>query len=158
MDISQITEHLFVGGQPRPEHAQPLHDLGIRLIISMRGEAPPPKVFEQPPFRALWLRTYDTLFTPIPVHKLMEGVQAALPAIERGERVLAHCHHGRHRGVALGAAILIAQGHTADSAMRLLREKRALADPQAWHIRRQIKKFEKHWNEMRNPSQRDASR
>lgn len=149
MDISQITDLLFVGGQPRTEHADHLEDLGVRLIISMRGEAPPPKVFERPPFRALWLRTYDTLFTPIPIHKLMQGVQAALPAMQQGESVLAHCHYGRHRGVALGAAILIAQGHTADSAMRLLREKRAIADPQAWYIRRQIKKFEQAWNEQR---------
>lgn len=145
MDISQITNLLFVGGQPRAEHAEHLEELGVRLIISMRGEAPPPKVFEQPPFRALWLRTYDTLFTPIPIHKLIEGVRAALPAMERGESVLAHCHYGRHRGVAMGAAILIAQGHSADAAMRLLREKRAIADPQAWYIRRQIKKFEQHW-------------
>lgn len=145
MDISQITDLLFVGGQPRAEHAEHLEELGVRLIISMRGEAPPPKVFEQPPFRALWLRTYDTLFTPIPIHKLLEGVRAALPAMARGESVLAHCHYGRHRGVAMGAAILIAQGHSADAAMRLLREKRAIADPQAWYIRRQIKKFEQHW-------------
>jgi protein tyrosine phosphatase (PTP) superfamily phosphohydrolase (DUF442 family) len=149
MDISQITDLLFVGGQPRTEHAEQLEELGVRLVISMRGEMPPPQVFAQSPFRALWLRTYDTLFTPIPIQKLMEGVQAALPAMQRGESVLAHCHYGRHRGVAMGAAILIAQGQSADAAMRLLRDKRALADPQAWYIRRQIKKFEQAWNEQR---------
>ena len=145
MDISQITDLLFVGGQPRTEQAGHLEELGVRLIISMRGEAPPPTVFEQSPFRALWLRTYDTMFTPIPISKLMEGVRVALPAMEQGESVLAHCHHGRHRGVAMGAAILIAQGQSAEAAMRLLRDRRAIADPQAWYIWRQIKKFEQAW-------------
>src|SRR6185436_14185996 len=145
MDISQVTDLLFVGGQPQSEHAGHLEDLGIRLVISMRGEAPPPKVFGQPPFRALWLRTYDTMFTPIPIPKLMEGVQAALSAMERGESVLAHCHYGRHRGVALGAAILIAQGQSSETAMRLLREKRTIANPQTWYIQRQIRQFEKLW-------------
>jgi len=145
MDISQITDYLFVGGQPDSAHADELNRLGVRLIISMCGEVRPPVVFEHEPFQVLWLRTFDTLFTPIPVHKLVEGVRAALPVIERGERVLAHCHYGRHRGVAMGAAILIAKGLTANEAMRLLRERRAVADPKLWYIRRQIQKFEKHW-------------
>jgi len=145
MDISPITDYLFVGGQPDSAHADELNRLGVRLIISMRGEVRPPVVFEREPFQVLWLRTFDTLFTPIPIHKLVEGVRAALPVIVRGERVLAHCHYGRHRGVAMGAAILIAKGLTADEAMRLLRERRAVADPKLWYIRRQIQKFEKHW-------------
>ena len=144
-DISRITEYLYVGGQPHPEHAAELADLGVRLVISMRGEVKPPEVFHQAPFQAMWLRTYDTFFTPIPIAKLMEGARVAVAAIARGERVLAHCHHGRHRGVAMGAAILIAKGFSADEAMRLLRQQRRLADPQAWYIRRQIKKFEKQW-------------
>jgi len=75
----------------------------------------------------------------------MEGVQAALPVIQSGGRVLTHCHRGRHRGVAMAAAILIAMGYSADEAMRLLRDRRAIAHPEAWYIRRQIQKFEKHW-------------
>ena len=30
-------------------------------------------------------------------------------------------------------------------AMRLIAEKRPIADPQAWHIRRQIEQFERYW-------------
>jgi hypothetical protein len=75
----------------------------------------------------------------------MEGVRAALPVIQGGGRVLTHCHKGRHRGVAMAAAILIAMGHTSEEAMRLLRERRQIADPQIWYIRWQIKKFEKQW-------------
>lgn len=145
MDISQITDYLYVGAQPKPVHADDLRALGVRLIISMRGEKRPPTTFAQPPLHVLWLKTYDTFFTPIPIHKLMEGVQAALPVIQSGGRVLTHCHRGRHRGVAMAAAILIAMGHSADEAMRLLRDRRAIAHPEAWYIRRQIKRFETHW-------------
>jgi hypothetical protein len=45
----------------------------------------------------------------------------------------------------MAAAILIAMGYSADEAMRLLRDRRAIAHPEAWYIRRQIQKFEKRW-------------
>jgi protein-tyrosine phosphatase len=145
MDISQITDYLYVGTQPKREHLPQLLALDVRLIISMRGERRPPAELTQPPLTVLWLRTFDTFFTPIPIHKLMEGVRAALPVIRSGGRVLAHCHKGRHRSVAMAAAILIAMGHTAEGAMRLLRQRRKIADPHIWYVRWQIKKFEKEW-------------
>ncbi len=145
MDISRITDYLYVGGQPKARHAEQLTALGVRLVISMRGESRPPQAFQQPPLSTVWLRTYDTFFTPISVAVLLDGVRAALPVIERGEGVLVHCRHGKHRSVALAAAILIAQGYPAEEAMRLLRDRRAAADPQAWYIRRQIEKFEREW-------------
>ena len=148
MDISQITDYLYVGAQPSAQDAEQLRALNVRLIISMAGTIHPPEVLTQPPLSVLWLRTYDTIFTPIPIGKLMKGVQAALPVIQGGGGVLAHCREGRHRSVAMGAAILIAMGHSAEEAMQLLSARRKKADPQAWHIRRQIKRFEKHWQSM----------
>jgi protein-tyrosine phosphatase len=136
---------LYVGAQPEHGKAADLCDLNIGLVISMRGEARPHAAFGQPPLRSLWLRTYDTIFTPIRVRTLEAGVRAALPVMEQGQAVLVHCHVGRHRSVALAAAILIAQGYTAQAAMQLLRQKRAVADPQAWHIKRVIGKFERQW-------------
>jgi hypothetical protein len=38
---------------------------------------------------------------------------AALETIRQGGKVYAHCQRGRHRGVAMGAAILIALGYSA---------------------------------------------
>ena len=145
MDISQVTDYLYVGAQPSAQDVEQLHAMNVRLIISMAGTIRPPKALTQPPLRLLWLRTYDTIFTPIPIGKLMEGVQAALPVIRGGGGVLTYCREGRHRSIAMGAAILIAMGHSADEAMRLLSARRKKADPQAWHIRRQIKRFEKKW-------------
>jgi len=150
MDLSPITPSLFVGAQPAPQAATELAALGVKLIISMRAESRPPEVFTQPPFTALWLKTHDIIFLPIPIPTLMTGVQAALPVIQNGGRVLAHCAHGVHRGPALGAAILIGLGATAEDAMRLIREKRPAADPRAWHIQRQIRKFELAWQRQQS--------
>ena len=147
LDISQITDYLYVGAQPRAEHAAELHARDVRLIISMIGTARPAAAFGEPPFRLLWLRTYDSFLTPIPVSKLMEGVQAALPVIRSGGRVLTYCAQGRHRSAAMAAAILIAMGYSAEEAMRLLRTGRRIARPQTWYIKRQIKKFERHWQQ-----------
>lgn len=148
MDISRITPSLFVGGQPTPADAQELRDLGISLIISMRGEVRPHPVFSQPPLASLWLRTIDTFLTPIPMRALERGVRAALPVIESGRSVFVHCHYGKHRSVAQAAAILIAQGYTAADAMWKLRAERAAADPHIWYIRRRIVKFEQHWRAL----------
>ena len=147
MDISQITDYLYVGSQPKGEEAHELNELNVRLIISMIGHIRPPQEFAKPPFSLLWLRTFDTYFTPIPISKLIKGTQAALIAIQNGERVLTYCSRGRHRSVAMAAAILIAMGHSADESMSLLRTQRLIADPQAWHIRWRINKFETYWRQ-----------
>ncbi len=145
MDISPITPDLFVGAQPDVTHAAELGALNIGLIINMRAELRPEAVYGAPPFRSLWLRTYDFFLTPIRMSTLEQGAQAALATIAHGQRVLVHCQRGRHRSVAMAAAILIAQGYTTRDAMRLIAEKRLVADPRAWHIRRQIEAFERHW-------------
>src|SRR5579859_3258678 len=146
MDISLITPDLYVGSQPDAAHAAELGALNIGLIINMRGELRPHPVYATPPFSSLWLRTYDFFLTPIRLSILEQGAVAALAVVGQGRRVLVHCQRGRHRSVAMAAAILIAQGYTAREAMRLIREKRAVADPQIWYIRWQIEKFERYWS------------
>ncbi len=145
MDISPITDYLYVGAEPVADDVKQIAEQNIRLIISMRGEARPPQVFGREPLALMWLPSYDTFLTPIAIGKLMQGVQAARQVIEKGGRVLVYCQRGRHRSVVMAAAILIAAGHSAKEAMALLREQRITADPDLWYIRRQINKFEKMW-------------
>ena len=151
MDISEINDYLYVGGQPAHTDCADLCARNVGLVINMRGESRPHAAFSAPPLSVLWLRTYDTFFTPIGMRVLEEGVRAAAPIIANGQKVLVHCHYGRHRSVAMAAAILIAQGATAREAMAMLSARRASADPHIWYIRRQIEKFERHWRE-RNPA------
>jgi protein-tyrosine phosphatase len=78
----------------------------------------------------------------------MRGAQAALETICDGGKVLTHCAGGRHRGVAMGACILVARGHDPHEAMQLIAERRSFADPFAYYIRPRILKFANEWNNL----------
>ena len=110
MDISQITDDLYVGGQPSAHDVARLNEMGVRLVIAMRALRRPAEAFAEPPLQVLWLRTLDSPLTPIPTRTFVRGVEAALDVIRAGGHVFVHCKHGRHRSVAMAAAILIAQG------------------------------------------------
>jgi protein-tyrosine phosphatase len=146
MDFSPITPDLFIGTTPSVDDYPRLRDLGVRLVINMRFEHPPAPDPYAEPLSLLWLRTIDSPFFPIPVRKLMRGAQAALETIRDGGKVYTHCAGGRHRGVAMGAAVLIAQGHPPQSAMELIAERRSIADPFAFYIRPRILKFAQAWD------------
>ena len=141
MDFSQITETLFIGTTPPPEAYPFLRGLGVQLVINMRIERPPFRDHSNPPIRLLWLPTADTPLIPIPLRALKRGTIAALETFAKGGKVYTHCAGGIHRGVAMGAAILIAQGYSPEEAMALIKQRREVADPYAWYIWRQIVRF-----------------
>jgi protein-tyrosine phosphatase len=68
-----------------------------------------------------------------------------METIERGGKVYVHCAYGRHRGVAMGSCVLIAQGHDPEAAMKLIAERRSVADPYAYYIRPRILRFAREW-------------
>lgn len=146
MNFSQITDHLFIGGQPSLTDYDRLRDLGIRLIINMRFSRGPRPDSHPEAIATLWLRSIDSPLFPISLQKLRQGACAALETIREGGRVLAHCAYGRHRGVAMGACILIAQGFDPLEAMELIADRRSVADPFAYYIRPRILKFAAIWN------------
>jgi protein tyrosine phosphatase (PTP) superfamily phosphohydrolase (DUF442 family) len=143
MDFSRITDDLYIGDTPSREDHQQLHDLGVRLVINMRLERPPLPDLLKPPIRFMWLPTIDSPGLVIPITFLAYGARAALDCIDKGGKVYAHCQRGRHRGVAMGAAILIAQGVDAEQAMSVIKERRPDADPDIFYIRSRILRFEK---------------
>ncbi len=149
MNYSQISDHLFVGTTPLPDDYPALKQLGIRLVINMRAERRPYKDPGSPPLTTLWLPCFDNPFIPIPVRFLLKGVAAALSTIENGGKVYTHCAQGVHRSAAMGAAILIAQGHSTQQAMDLIKEHRQVANPQTWYIRRRIQRFANQWQAVR---------
>lgn len=145
MDFSQVTENLFIGTTP-PSEAYPfLRGMGVQLVINMRIERPPFRDRSNPPLRLLWLPTADTPLLPIPLRALRRGAEAALETFAQGGKVYAHCKGGVHRGVAMGAAILIAQGYPPEEAMALIKQRREAADPYAWYIWRQVLRFAEYW-------------
>ncbi len=144
IDISKITEYLYIGAHPRSGAVEYVGQLGIRLVISMLAIRPT-QAFTQRPFKAVMLPSFDHPRIPIPVFVLRRGVRAALPVIEAGDAVMTYCKEGRHRSVAMACCILISQGYSVEDAMQLVREKREVADPQAPHIERQIRRFAESW-------------
>ena len=148
MDFSEISPDLLIGTTPNAANYERLRTLGVHLVINMRVTRPPYPDPHQPPLNFLWLPSPDTMFFPIPVFTLMRGVQAALKTIESGGKVYAHCAGGRHRSVAMGASLLIAQGYDAEAAMKHIKARRSFADPDIFYIRSQILKFEQAWEKQ----------
>jgi len=146
MNFSQITDDLFIGTTPSLDDYDQLRDLGIRLIINMRFTFGPKPDSHPQPIPSLWLPSIDSPFFPIAIPKLIHGAHAALETIQHGGKVYAHCAYGRHRGPAMGACILIAQGHDPQEAMELIAARRSFADPFAFYIRPRILEFAKQWN------------
>ncbi len=145
LNVSRITEYLFISTRLREEDLEAIRELDVQLIVGMIAERRPPRKLAELKIPILWLGTFDFILFPIPLATLYRGVDAALPVIREGHQVLVYCQAGRHRSVAMAAAILIGMGHSADEAMALIVEKRPVADPGIWHIRRQIRRFEKYW-------------
>ena len=137
---------MYIASKVKVKNIEAVRNLDPRLIISMIFQTQPPRELEKPPTSVLWLRTVDFLLIPIPIRTLNRGVESALPVIRNGHRVLIFCEGGRHRSVAMASCILVGMGYSADEAMQLISSKRKVADPYAWHIQRQIRKFASHWD------------
>ncbi len=142
--ISQITDYLYISAFPRGEHVAEIVALGVHLVLSMHWMRPT-RMLGKPPVEVLWLPTIDKPFFPMPIKTLNKGVRAALPVIEEGGAVLVHCKAGVHRSVAQAACVLMGMGYSADDAMALIKEKRAVADPDVSYIQMRIRKFESQW-------------
>jgi protein tyrosine phosphatase (PTP) superfamily phosphohydrolase (DUF442 family) len=145
VNFSKITDHLYVGTTPGPDDYRLLRDLGVRLVINMRVERRPHPDPHHPPLQVLWLPTFDTPLLPIPIRTLHKGAIAALSILKEGGGVYTHCAVGMHRSVAMCASILIATGYSMDEAVRLIKQRRTIADPTTWYIRQRIERFAATW-------------
>jgi protein-tyrosine phosphatase len=152
IDVSKITDSLYVGSRLGHDQVEELKVLKFDLIISMIAQEEPHEAFYAPPFKTIWIKAYDTFFTPISIEKLLRGVEAAMPVIRSGGKVLVFCMQGRRRSVTMAAAILIAMGHSAEEASDLLVKGRQVADPRRFYVRHTIRKFEKYWRTKRPDS------
>ena len=146
LDISEITESLFISNWPIAKHVPVINSYGIDLIVCTVMERQD-KELNQPPLRMIQIRLIDAPFLPMPLSQLRRGVEAALPIMESGGKVLTFCKSGIHRSVAMASCILIGQGYSAEEAMRMVANGREVADPYKPHIRKRIEKFEPYWHD-----------
>ncbi len=144
MNASAITDSLFIAARPQARDVEAVKALGVSLVLHMIWSWPAPGL-NQPPLRLLTLRTFDSPLLRMPLTKVRTGVEAALPVLDQGGRVLVYCRMGRHRSVAMAACILIGLGYPSSEAMDLIAARRAVADPHAPHIESRIRAFESQW-------------
>ncbi|MDX9992774.1 MAG: dual specificity protein phosphatase [Anaerolineales bacterium] len=152
MNFSQITPDLFIGPMPTAADYIRLRDLGVRLVLNMRFASKLPAGLSHAPIEVLWLRTFDSPLTPMPLKTIITGTRRALEVIRAGGKIYSHCAKGRHRSVVMGAAILIAQGHAPETAIHLIKEKRPISDPNAFYIRKRIFDFAHYLQEYGLPA------
>jgi hypothetical protein len=145
LDISKITDQLYIAAHPKSRHSDLIRGYGVTLVLCMIFH-PPALVYWRDHFQMLWLPTFDAPQLPMPLSRLVRGVNTALPVIEHGESVMVYCRQGRHRSVAMACCIMVGLGFSSTEAMELVKSKRPIADPDAWYIRDRILKFDEIWN------------
>ena len=76
LDISQITDSLFISNWPIAKHAPEIASYGIKLIVCTLMERQD-KELNQPPLMMIQIRMIDTPLFPLPFAQLRSGVEAA---------------------------------------------------------------------------------
>jgi protein tyrosine phosphatase (PTP) superfamily phosphohydrolase (DUF442 family) len=128
LNLSRITDTLVVGGAIPPRAYGRLKAMGVTAVIDLREEAKDDEAaLNRLGIELLYLPATDRYAASH--DQMATGVAWALERIKSGGQVYAHCKHGVGRGPLMGLAILVAQGQTSSSALRLLRSKRWQAAP-----------------------------
>ena len=123
LNLARITDRLVVGGEVPVSAYSRLEAMGVTAVIDLREEArDDADALERLGIELLHLPATDR-YAPTR-EELERGVVWTLERLERGGQVYAHCKHGVGRGPLMGLAILVAQGHTASEALRLMRSRR----------------------------------
>ena len=150
LNYSDVTPHLAVGGAFRKRQIKRLRHHGVTAVVDCRLEAKDdPATLRQAGIKFLHLPTLDRHgFTYEQMH---EGVDWVLDHIANGGRAFLHCEHGVGRGPLMACAVLVAQGHSAPEALRLVRHARWQALPNDRQLAALLN-FESEWNSQRPSS------
>ncbi|NLE45300.1 MAG: dual specificity protein phosphatase family protein [Chloroflexi bacterium] len=135
--LTEITPHLYVGGQYRKRGWCRLAARGITAVVNLRTE------FDDSekgiaPASYLYLPTVDD--TPPSLNQLAEGVAFIRREVGRGGAVYIHCGAGVGRAPTLAAAYLVSTGLTPDQAWALIQSRRPFVRPKPEQVE-QIEDF-----------------
>lgn len=123
MNLAQVNEFLWVGGEIRRADYGKLAALGVTAVIDMRAE-------RKDDAALLGKHGIELLHLPAPDHfapsrdQLESGTQWALARLEKGGKVYTHCQHGVGRGPLMGLCILVGRGMAPQTAYSLMRQHR----------------------------------
>lgn len=136
LQFSEVTPHLYVGPQYRERGKRLLQARGINACVNMRIErddAAHGLALE----RYLHLPTIDDAAPSL--EHLEQGVVFIREVLSSGGKVYIHCGAGVGRAPSMAAAYLMAEGHTLDEALRLIRKPRpfiSITPPQLEQLRK----------------------
>lgn len=147
LNVSQVDDLLFVGGEFSSLQWPDLHLLGVRAVLSLQAERE--DVFAEPqPERTLRLHVED--FHAPTIDQLQEAVAFIRAAHADNLPVLIHCHAGVGRASLTTSAYLMTRGmthHEAFSHVRRARPIVALTESQ----RARLVEWEQHLLAQRAP-------
>ncbi len=121
-----FTSQLVQGPCFSSRQARLIAAMGVESVLDLRAEGQ----HDQTQLDAARLR-YHRLpmeeFEPPTLAQITDGTAWALGEMAAGHAVLVHCRLGMSRSVCMACAILIAEGHSFDSALRTVRAVRPSA-------------------------------
>jgi hypothetical protein len=123
LNLSRITDDLFVGGQFAAAQWPDIAQLGINSVLSLQAEHHD-SFSGAPPMRALRIPVDD--FHAPSLAQLEDACTFLHAAHAAGLVTLVHCHAGVGRAPLTAAAYLMTRGHTSDTALALLRGARPI--------------------------------
>lgn len=117
-----------MGGAFRKRQIKQLKQRGVTAVVDCRTEATDD---------GSALAAADIAFLHVPTldrhafsyAQMEEGVSWVLSQLEHGGHAFVHCEHGVGRGPLMACAVLVAQGHSAPEALRMVRARRWQALP-----------------------------
>ena len=153
LNYSDITPQLAVGGAFRKRTDQaPQAAWRVTAVVDCRLEASDDAdALAENGIQFLHVPALDRYgFT---YAQLSTGVEWVLEHIANGGRAFLHCEHGVGRGPLMTCAVLVAQGHTAPQALRLVRAARWQALPNDRQLNALLE-FERAWRGVRFDGER----
>jgi Dual specificity phosphatase, catalytic domain len=143
LNYSEVTPDLAVGGAFRKRQIKRLKQRGVTAVVDCRLEAQDdPEALKAAGIDFLHLPTLDRHgFT---YEQMREGVDWVVRHVECGGRAFLHCEHGVGRGPLMACAVLVAQGHSAAEALKMVRSTRWQALPNDRQLAALLT-FEREW-------------
>ena len=147
LNYSQVTPRLAVGGAFKPRQIKRLKERGVTAVVDCRQEAlDDQETLAKAGMQFLHLPTPDRYgFTYDQLHS---GVDWVLDRLSEGGTAFLHCEHGVGRGPLMTCAVLVAQGHSAPEALRIVRRARWQAMPNDRQLEA-LMSFEQEWRKRR---------
>ncbi len=155
LNYTDITPQLAVGGAFRKRQIKRLKQRGVTAVVDCRKEASDdPVALAASEIAFLHVPTVDRHgFT---YAQMEHGVDWVLDHIANDGKAFLHCEHGVGRGPLLTCAVLVAQGHSAPEALRMVRAKRWQALPNDRQLA-SLLEFERGWRARSGSAMDDAS-